>query len=214
MNEKRQIILSDKIYNLIITYKKIKNLYARVDDDLNISISCNKYYTIKKIENFVIENEEKIIKMYIAKQKVIEKNQYFYFLKKPYTLCINSQVDKYLFDDDNNILYIKNKNSLLNLVNSKLKSYLDEIMPYIEEDIPEFKVKIRNMKSKWGVCNRANNTITLNLNLIGCTPDFIRYVIIHEICHFTVFNHSKDFYLLVKKYIPNYKEIIKDNKEW
>lgn len=214
MNNNIEVVLSNQVYNVVITYKDIKNLYARVDDDLNISVSCNKYYTVSKIEKFILENEDKIVKMYIGKQKLIEKNKYFYYMKKPYTLCVNPKIDKYLFDDLNKILYIKNKSALLKLVNNKLSVYVDEITPLIEEEIPDFTLKIRSMKSKWGVCNRANNTITLNLNLIGCSEDFIKYVIIHEICHFSVFNHSKDFYRLVKKYMPNYKEVINENKAW
>lgn len=34
------------------------------------------------------------------------------------------------------------------------------------------------------------------------------YIIVHELCHLIHFNHSKDFWNEVRKYIPNYEEAI------
>ncbi len=66
------------------------------------------------------------------------------------------------------------------------------------------------MKTRWGVCNRASNTVTLNTNLIKYDISKLDYVIIHELSHFIHFNHSKAFWLTVSKYCPNYKIIRKE----
>ncbi|MDE6181991.1 MAG: M48 family metallopeptidase, partial [Eubacteriales bacterium] len=34
----------------------------------------------------------------------------------------------------------------------------------------------------------------------------IDYVVLHEICHLKEMNHSKNFWNLMEKYMPNYKE--------
>ena len=68
------------------------------------------------------------------------------------------------------------------------------------------------MKGKWGVCNITNKTITLNLELIKLNPKYLIYVIYHELCHLKHPNHSKDFWALVEKYVPNYKQIKKEMK--
>ena len=209
-----EIVLNNKIYNVIIKIKKIKNLYIRIDDELNILVSCNKYYTTKKIVEFIYQNQEKIINMYELKLRKQERGKHFYFLGQPYDLQLSKEIKKYEINKEKQLIYIRSKASFLKLVEDTYKDYINQIIPSIKEEIPPFKLKIRNMKSKWGVCNRKDNTITLSLNLIGCSEEFIKYVIIHEICHFSVFNHSKDFYNLVKKYMPNYKEIVKQNKEW
>ena len=62
------------------------------------------------------------------------------------------------------------------------------------------------MKTRWGVCNRGNNTITLNTELLKKDIDLLDYVIIHELCHFYEPNHSANFWNWVAKYYPNYKE--------
>ena len=79
-----------------------------------------------------------------------------------------------------------------------------------EEKIPNPKLKFRKMKTRWGVCNRKENAITLNTDLLKYDLEKLDYVIIHELSHFVHFNHSKEFWLLVEKYCPYYKRIRKE----
>ena len=44
-------------------------------------------------------------------------------------------------------------------------------------------------------------------------PEEVDMVIVHELCHFRYANHSKEFYALLEKYIPNYREIQKELKK-
>ena len=69
------------------------------------------------------------------------------------------------------------------------------------------------MKTRWGVCNRSNNTITLNSELLKKEITLLDYVIVHEMCHFKHPNHSKDFWNEVSKYYPYYKLARKKLKE-
>ena len=71
------------------------------------------------------------------------------------------------------------------------------------------ELKIRKMKSKWGVCNVTSNVITLNLELIKLNPACLEYVIYHELCHLKHPDHSKKFWSEVEIYVPNYKKIKK-----
>ena len=81
------------------------------------------------------------------------------------------------------------------------------------QGIPEFSLRIRSMKTRWGVCNRTNNIVTLNSELITRTREELDYVIVHELCHFYEGNHSHKFWEHVSRYIPNYKELRKTMKE-
>ena len=69
------------------------------------------------------------------------------------------------------------------------------------------------MKTRWGVCNKRDNSVTLNSKLMEFDLEKLDYVIIHELAHFIHFNHSKDFWNLVCKYEPNYKKIRKEMKD-
>lgn len=68
--------------------------------------------------------------------------------------------------------------------------------------------RFRFLKRKWGTC-RMDGVITLNLELMKEDFDCIDYVIIHEMCHLMVPNHSRDFYALMDKVLPNHKLIEK-----
>ena len=73
------------------------------------------------------------------------------------------------------------------------------------------KITIRQVKYAWGSCSSKKN-ITINLELIKYSEQAIRYVILHEFCHIKYMNHSKDFWNLVEKYMPNYKQVKKEFK--
>ena len=61
------------------------------------------------------------------------------------------------------------------------------------------------MKSIWGSCTPAKNSITLNRKLIHYPFEFIEYVVLHEFVHFIQPNHSKAFYNIIENYMPDYK---------
>lgn len=73
------------------------------------------------------------------------------------------------------------------------------------------KITIKQIKYAWGSCSSKKN-VTLNLELIKYGQQAIRYVILHELCHLKYMNHSKDFWNLVEKYMPNYKQVKKEFK--
>lgn len=67
------------------------------------------------------------------------------------------------------------------------------------------KIRIRDIKYAWGSCSN-NKNITINKKLISYSELAIRYVILHELCHLKYMNHSKNFWDLVQKYMPEYKK--------
>ena len=70
-------------------------------------------------------------------------------------------------------------------------------------------VKIRQYRARWGSCNNKGE-LSFNYLLMMLPIYVIEYVIVHELCHLSYLNHSKQFWLLVAKYFPNYV----DAKKW
>lgn len=73
------------------------------------------------------------------------------------------------------------------------------------------KITIKQIKYAWGSCSNKKN-ITINLELKKYSKQAIRYVILHEFCHIKYMNHSKDFWNLAEKYMPDYKQVKKEFK--
>lgn len=67
-------------------------------------------------------------------------------------------------------------------------------------------VHIKDVKSLWGSCSRTGS-VTFNIRLAMATPMQMKYIMIHELCHFYEMNHSARFWALVQRYCPDYKAI-------
>lgn len=68
------------------------------------------------------------------------------------------------------------------------------------------RVFIRNQKTRWGSCSHQNN-INLNINLVMLPSDLSDYIILHELVHTRVKNHSPAFWQELAKYIKNPKAL-------
>lgn len=61
------------------------------------------------------------------------------------------------------------------------------------------------MEKRWGSCTR-NGKITLNTELVKAPKACIEYVMVHELCHLAIRNHTKDFYDLQAKLLPDWQK--------
>lgn len=68
------------------------------------------------------------------------------------------------------------------------------------------ELKVRKLEKRWGSCTPSNN-ILINIDAIKLPFSLIDYLIVHELVHTKVKNHSKDFWAELSKHIPNWKEL-------
>jgi predicted metal-dependent hydrolase len=62
------------------------------------------------------------------------------------------------------------------------------------------RVYVRNQRSRWGSCSHLNN-ISLNIHLVALTPELMDYVILHELVHTRIKNHSKAYWAELDRYV-------------
>jgi hypothetical protein len=65
-------------------------------------------------------------------------------------------------------------------------------------------IKIKTQRSRWGSCG-IHNDININWLLIIAPPEVLEYVVVHELCHIKIRNHSAHFWALVGEHLPDYK---------
>lgn len=71
------------------------------------------------------------------------------------------------------------------------------------------EVKVRDAITRYGSCMPNKRNLYFSSRLIMLPIDKVDAIIVHELCHMKYKYHNNDFYKLVEKYIPNYKEIDK-----
>lgn len=199
--------LNDYIIDYEIIKKDNKNLYFRIDENCKLIITAPKFISDDEIKNLITKNSSAILKMYEDALERSERNKLFWYLGNSYRVLFDNRISDIKFEDDTIICHDEDA---LN------KFYMDECNRVFNEEIevckkcfselPEFTLKLRKMRTRWGVCNIRNNTITLNTELLKKDISLIDYVIIHEMTHFFEPNHSKNFWNLVGMAIPDYKE--------
>ena len=67
------------------------------------------------------------------------------------------------------------------------------------------RVRIQRMTRQWGSCS-TSGSLPLASDLVDREPDFIDFVIAHELLHLRIPNHGKLFKALMNSHVPNWKK--------
>lgn len=207
-----QIEIENNTYDIEIIRKNNRNTYIRVKNG-KIIVTTNYLTSDNSIIKLINDNKKSIVNMINKDEKKQDKNNNFYYFGKKYDVIYGfSNIE---FSEDK--IYVKDKKSLDKYITEDITKVFSERINYwyntFKENIPNPNLKIRKMTSRWGVCNIKNHNVTLNYMLYKYDIKCLDYVIVHELSHFIHPNHSKDFWNLVGKYYPRYKECRKMLKE-
>jgi len=71
------------------------------------------------------------------------------------------------------------------------------------------QIAVKNLRNRWGSLTKKG-VVNLNINLMKAPEDVIDYIILHELCHLKIKEHSHHYWDLLHKFMPNYH----DKVEW
>ena len=217
-----------KSRNNIITYtvnkSEISNCYISVQNG-EVVVSAPWYLTANQIQNMVEEKRQWILsklKEYKTPTNIKAntiKNQTIKILGKDYSIIINyKNIKGPNISLDNDIVNItlpnKYKKSDLNAVLRVLveKVYIKLAEKEIDLAMEKARIttglapeefEIQKMDGILGKCTQ-DKKIIINPDIVMFNRQIIEYIVFHEFCHLKYKNHSKKFYELVEKYVPEY----------
>ena len=113
-------------------------------------------------------------------------------------------------------LNIENLQDLQSFLRKKAGIFIPELVKKHEEIMgisKPYKVAVRNTVRQFGSNSKHTHTLSFQINLIHYSSEIIETVVIHELAHEFERNHSKNFYNIVYKYCPRYKELQKKLKK-
>ncbi len=185
---------------------------------MNIDVKLISHPTLGKI-HFKKSKKAKYLRLSIDSSKIINvtipRNSTMQNAEK-FLQSKTDWIHKHLSKIDQ-----RNNFTLQNTMNSNLYNK-EEAKKIIRDRLNELSIIhelsfnrsfIRSQKSRWGSCSAKNN-INLNIKLINLPEDLRDYVIIHELVHTKIKNHSHIFWKEMTKYYADPKAIDKKLRKY
>jgi len=73
---------------------------------------------------------------------------------------------------------------------------------------------VQRMKTRWGSCNPVARTIRLNSELAKRAPEYLEYVVVHELVHMLEASHGARFRALMDEFLPGWRELRAGLRGW
>jgi len=220
-------------YPVEISFDKKKTSSATMKDGkvvLRISSLLDDATRVMHIESLL----RRLTKI-LAKGRLIGQRKKFLNLKdghklstfnKNYTVRLLSTPKKYSFGNIVNDLLIISLAEHLNPRQKEKSAYSLARKLISQEHIIEIKwmaedinrqyfnskvkrIRIKEQTRSWGTCSH-DNSVNISFNSLFLPKELLKYVLAHELAHTIEHNHSKKFWRLVEKAVPNYREIRKE----
>jgi len=190
-------------------YRRKITLSARTHGPLRLLI--NQSLPDTEVHSFLEASKHWLEKIYLQRQELAEKH--------PLPSFEQGQKFPFLGEDRELLKHMVIPEITREEFRRRLKKFYEEAAHiHIESTLEVWsarmglfpaKHKVRYQKSRWGACN-SRKEITLNLKLLAAPQWVMDYVVVHELAHLQVFNHSPQFWNLVSMYFPEHKKA----KQW
>jgi len=204
--------------NYILEHRDVKHARIRVSENLSVRIIVPMNFSssdiaglIKKKQNWIDKNLNKFQK---EPEKIkLHHNQILLFGNK-YNYFYRSDLhNKVLINQEHKTIQSK-----INLLESdiQIKWYKRYSKKVILDRLTEInnayqfkyqRVFIRDQRTKWGNCSKDKN-LSFNWKLIKTPMFVIDYIILHELLHTRIMNHTQNYWTELRLLCPDYQEAI------
>tara|TARA_B110000444_G_C18673367_1_gene516290 strand:+ start:203 stop:919 length:717 start_codon:yes stop_codon:yes gene_type:complete len=227
-----------KIQNTEIIFRKslkAKNISIRIKPFDGVLVTVPRFLSFKIAKDFVeskmnwiqknlnkIQSQEQLQTNFII-GSIFKTKFHSVFIdstsKTKNTFLKENKSVKIYISDENEIQSIENQNYIRNIIEKILRVEAKSYLPKRVDDLAKKynftyqKLAIKNTKTRWGSCS-YNNNINLSLHLMRIREELLDYVILHELVHTKVKNHSKEFWMTLNRHCPNSKNLDRELKNY
>lgn len=206
-----------------------RTMEVRILESAEISVAAPFHTPIEKIQIFIYKHADWLVR----KQRQIEAcrlripvrryedGQEFLFLGKEYPLRVKNVSARQVridFCESGWMVSVpaaeSNTNRSLLIKKKLLVWYRDQAEEIFGGRVFHYArilgvapetIAVKTQKRMWGNCHHHSRKINLNWRLVMAPLSVIDYVVVHELCHLKVPNHSPRFWHQVMEILPNYK---------
>ena len=207
-----------------------RTLSITINENGNVHVSVPFHTQPQRVQKFLNEKEDWILKGLAWTQKnkmILEKKSYssgkeFLFLGHKYPLLVEYKVrckPNIAFDGSAWNVFLPEDQTKeeeeISVKNMLLRWYREQAEEILGGRVFNYsrimkldprKIIIRSLKRVWGNCDFRTQTITFNWQIILSPMEVVDYVVVHELCHLVVPNHSRRFWKKVEQIMPVYKK--------
>ena len=205
--------------NIKIERKEVKHARIKVSEDLSVRLIAPNSFSDKEIELILVQKErwiESKLAYFRSRKEPLklqrnhilflgERYRYFFYSELKHKVIINNthktiRSGKELLDPEIQEKWLKKEARKL-------------ILERVEYFSKKYKFKynrvfIRSQRTKWGNCSKQKN-LSFNWRLIQTPKYVIDYLVVHELAHTQIMDHSNKFWLKLKLIYPDFNKAIK-----
>ncbi len=202
--------------------KRIKNMYLRIDKRGEVVVSAPLFLSDDNVRAFVLSREE-WIKAGLNRanerrktERTFDEGEEYYLMGKKSVLHTDTTKKRGYYLKGNELVICVGENSTVESRRKALADFYREAMEQILPDIADECQKrarlyadewrIRDMTTRYGSCNTKEKRIWISLWLMEKPTECIEAVVYHELAHLKIKGHNREFYELLEKICPNYRE--------
>ncbi len=213
----------------VLNRSRRRSLAIRINRQAQVSVHAPTALSMSYIERFLLSKSDWIIEKsrkvqkdlaYLNSRKFAE-GQEFLFLGRKFKMEFSSSIHQDVLFDGQKWVVRKSPASFIR--EKMVEWYRGQAQEMLAGrvfhfarimDVEPLKVVVRTQKHLWGSCHPFKKSIHLNWQIIMAPLRVVDYVIVHELAHLFVANHSKRFWKKVETIMPDYKKCrqwLKDN---
>ena len=217
-----QLQLGDIIID--VEQKDIKNIHlsvyppvgsVRIAAPLRMNLDTIRVYALSKL-NWIRKQQAKLRGQDREAPREFLNRESHYYKGKRYLLRVveHEAPPKIELEHSTLVIYVRpgtTTEKRQTILDKWYRAQLKLVVPALIEKwekklgvkVNEFGIK--KMKTKWGTCNREAKRIWLNLELAKKPPEYLEYIVVHEMVHLLERNHNDIFTAYMNEYLPKWR---------
>ena len=198
--------------NYTITRRSVKNARLKINEDGSVQLFVPLSFTdedveilLKKKLNWIISKQN----FFRQKKTILLKRNELLLLGNRYTYFYSSKYQtKVIINHESKTIQARqdllNKEIQQKWLKSYARKFINQRIEKLSDKLlmPYNKLYVRSQKRKWGNCSKEKN-ISINWRIIKAPEFVIDYIIIHELCHTIIMNHTIRFKTLLQSHCPD-----------
>lgn len=215
-NDNIKFVVNLGEYDVFVTKKYTRAVRISLTSKGKFTLTCPITFSGIEIVSFLHSKkawlDEKFTAYNNAVVKFYDGKNALIFGKKYSVVILNGGKFSYKFDQTVLSITKKSTTAVLDAVTRALKGVLTD---YLTVKVPLYNAvtglynngfSVKNVTSIWGSCNIKTGKLTFSFKLLSKPEICTDYIIVHELCHLKERGHQKDFWALVAKFMPDYKD--------